>query len=434
MNENVKPIDNKPELLDILNNQRTAQKLLRYLTTEEVHNLMICNRRIYFAFVNPKTYIYNKYMYKKYKDDYILFYNNNIKIKKLNLILEVINYSDKIYTNVYKITNRVVISYYFLGCFLILDLFVLFVMIHNKVNNVSDYLPQIPLALFWVLCIFQLIFIFIIEIIGINKIKKFFREKKIVDDNSLLEKNILSNISKRLCHKRPVSYRPICYTYIFCFIPIIYQSFNTLSYATAFLYISAIFCSIGLFLDFAFCMIYKSSHKISKKDIYSYINWNDERYFYYKINNILSYYPKINVSEIRLGFAYYFFLAAFHGAIIFYAFLIGKKLDDENFGVSWRILLIPLYIICAIIVLWGIIYIYSIKQHKSKYKIVLIFTIFVIIVCTICNCVFWPNFYLSNKGITRYFPIVIDGIITVTTVIHCFFLYRSKKKYDSEEI
>ena len=150
MNENVKPIDNKPELLDILNNQRTAQKLLRYLTTEEVHNLMICNRRIYFAFVNPKTYIYNKYMYKKYKDDYIFFYNNNIKIKKLNLILEVINYSDKIYTNVYKITNRVVISYYFLGCFLILDLFVLFVMIHNKVNNVSDYLPQIPLALFWV--------------------------------------------------------------------------------------------------------------------------------------------------------------------------------------------------------------------------------------------------------------------------------------------
>ena len=181
-------------------------------------------------------------------------------------------------------------------------------------------------------------------------------------------------------------------------------------------------------------MIYKASHKISKKDVYSYINWKDQRYFYYKIDNILSYYPKKNVSELRLGFVYYFFLAAFHGAIIFYAFLIGNKLDDENFGVSWRVLLIPLYIICAIIVLWGIIYIYSIKRHKSKYKIVLIFTILVIIICTICNCVFWPNFYLSNKGITRYFPIVIDGIITVTTVVHCFFLYRSKKKYDSEEI
>ena len=109
-------------------------------------------------------------------------------------------------------------------------------------------------------------------------------------------------------------------------------------------------------------------------------------------------------------------------------------MDDDSFLVSWRILLIPLYIICAIIVLWGIIYIYSIKKHKSKYKIILILTIIIIIICTIVNCVFWPNFYLSNKGITRYFPIVIDGIITITTMVHCFFLYRSKKKYFAEEI
>ena len=135
-----------------------------------------------------------------------------------------------------------------------------------------------------------------------------------------------------------------------------------------------------------------------------------------------------------MAFQYYLFLTVFHGVIIFYAFLIGKKLDDSGFGVSWRVLLIPLYIICFIIVLWGIIYIYSIKKHKSEYKIILIITIIIIIVCTITNCVFWPNFYLSNKGITRYFPIVIDGIITITTMVHCFFLYRSKKKYLAEEI
>ena len=252
MNENVKHFEKKAELLDILNNQRTAQKLLRYLTTEEVHNLMLSNRRTYFAFVNPKTYIYNKYMFKKYKDNYIFFYNNNIILKKLNQLLEVINFSDDIYTNIYKKTDKIVISYYFIGCFLILDLFVLFVMINNKVKYFDDYLPQIPLVLFWVLCIFQLIFIFILEKIGVNKIKKYFRQKKIVDENSLIEKKILRSISKRLYHKRPVSYRPICYTYIFCYIPIIYKSFNSLSYETAFLYISIIFCSIGLFLDYAF--------------------------------------------------------------------------------------------------------------------------------------------------------------------------------------
>ena len=426
--------DKKVEFLDILKNQRTAQKLLKYLNTEEVHNLMVCNRRTYFAFIDPKTYIYDKYMFKKYKDNYIFFYNNGAKIKKLNQLLEVINYSDDIYTGIYRKTEKSVIAYYFIGCFLILDLFVLFVMINNKVKHFDDYLPQIPLLLFWILCIFQLIFIFILEKIGTNKIKKYFRQKKIVKNNSTLEKNLLSNISKRLYHKRPVSYRPICYTYIFCFIPIIYQSFFELSYAMAFLYIAIIFCSISLILDYVFFICYKYAHKLSKIDVYRMINWKDEQYFNYKIMNILSYYPKMNVSEIRLGFVYYLFLSIFHGVIGFYAFLIGKKLDDEDFTVSWRVLLIPLYIICGIIVLWGIIYIYSIKQHKSEYKTVLIITIVIIIICTITNCVFWPNFYLSNKGITRYFPIVIDGIITVTTAVHCFFLYKSKKKYFAEEI
>ena len=66
MNEiQIKKQQRKTELLDILNNQRTAQKLLRYLDTEDVHNLMRSNRRTYFCFFDPKTYIYNKYMFKK---------------------------------------------------------------------------------------------------------------------------------------------------------------------------------------------------------------------------------------------------------------------------------------------------------------------------------------------------------------------------------
>ena len=434
MNETTKKTDKRVEFLDILKNQRTAQKLLKYLTTEEVHNLMICNRRTYFTFMDPKTYIYNKYMFKKYKDNYIFFYNYNIKLKKLNQILEVINYSDTIYINIYRRSEISVIVYYFVGCFLILDLFVLFVMLDNSASKFADFLPQVPLVIFWVLCFFQLIFIYILEKIGFNKIKKDFRKKEIVKENSQIEKNILNSISKRLCHKRPVSYRSICYTYIFCYIPIIYKSFRSLSYENAFLIISSIFCSIGLFLDFVLFFYYKMTHKMSKIDAYKFSNIDKQEYFYYKILNILSYHPKKNVSEFRLAFTYYFFLSIFHGCIIFYAFLIGKKLDNGGFGVSWRILLIPLYIICAIIVIWGVIYSYSIKAHKSKYKVILILTIVIIIICTITNCVFWPNFYISNGGITRYFPIAIDGIITVTTMIHCFFLYRSKKKYESEEV
>ena len=133
MDEIDKKVDKKVEFLDILKNKRTAQKLLKYLTTEEVHNLMICNRRTFFAFIDPKTYIYDKYMFKKYKDNYIFFHNYNTKIKNLNVILEVINYSDIIYKNIYNKSEIMVIIYFFIGCFLILDIFVLFVMLDNSV-------------------------------------------------------------------------------------------------------------------------------------------------------------------------------------------------------------------------------------------------------------------------------------------------------------
>ena len=58
---------------------------------------------------------------------------------------------------------------------------------------------------------------------------------------------------------------------------------------------------------------------------------------------VLSYYPKYNIAELRLAFQYYLFLAIFHGVIIFYAYLIGKKSDDGWFGASWRVLFLPLY-------------------------------------------------------------------------------------------
>ena len=346
MNEITIQTSKSAEIIDILKNQRTAQKLLRYLTTNEVHNLMLCNKTIYKVFKDPNTYIYNKYMFKKYNDNYLFFYKNNIKIKKLHEILEVINYSDDIYKSLYKKSNILVISYYFAGCILILDIFVLFVMLNKSVNHFDDFLPQIPLVIFWVLCIAILISIFILEKIAVNKIKEYFRQKHIVKEGDILEKKILESISKRLCNQKPISYKPISITYILCFIPIIYKYFFSVSYATIFLYVSGLLCIIGFFYDFSTFFYYKYSHKISKivvyYNIFKDININ---FFVVKLRNILSHYPYYYVSEIRLGFQYYFWLAFFHGLIIIYAYLMGQKLDDQSFGVSWRILLIPLYII-----------------------------------------------------------------------------------------
>ena len=168
-------------LMNILSDQRMAQKLLQYLSINEVHNLMSCSKEIYGAFKNPKTYIYNKYMFKKYKDNYLFIYHNSITLKKLPQILEVISYSDEIYKSVYKITDIIVIIYYFSGCILILDIFVLFVMLDKSITHFDDFLPHIPLFLFWVLCIFVIVSVYIFEKVGFNKIKDYFRSKNIVN-------------------------------------------------------------------------------------------------------------------------------------------------------------------------------------------------------------------------------------------------------------
>jgi hypothetical protein len=422
--------DEKKELIDILKGQRTSQKLFHYLTTKDVHNLMRANKEIYKTLKNPKTYIYDKYMFKKYKDNYLFFLQNNIQIRKLRKILEVISYSDDKYKALYKITDTLVIIYYFAGCILLLDVFVLFVMIDKSVNHFDDFLPQIPLVIFWVLSIAILVSILILERVTVNKIKKTFREKNIVKEGDIIEKKILSNISKRLCNKKPISYRTISFTYILCFIPVLYKYLFSTKYSTIFLYVSGLFSILGFIYDFSNFFYYKYTHNISNihnyQEIYYKLNRNYE--FDTKLRNIKSYYPHWNLSEIRLAFQFYFWLAAFHGVIMLYSYLIGKKLDNQNFGVSWRVLLIPLYIACFIIVLWGIIYIYSIKQYQTKYKWILVTTIIIIMVCTIVNCVFWPNFYVKNKSITKYFPIVIDGIITLITMIHVFFLYKTREE------
>ena len=102
-----------------------------------------------------------------------------IQIRKLRKILEVISYSDDKYKALYKITDTLVIIYYFAGCILLLDVFVLFVMIDKSVNHFDDFLPQIPLVIFWVLSIAILVSILILERVTVNKIKKTFREKYI---------------------------------------------------------------------------------------------------------------------------------------------------------------------------------------------------------------------------------------------------------------
>ena len=434
MNEIQEKTSKEFGLLAILANQRTAQKLLHYLSTEDVHNLMICDKKVYQAFKNPLTYIYDKYMFKKYKDDYIYFYKNNFQLKHKEQIKDVIISSDSKYKSLYYKSNIIVIIYYFSGCVLLLDIFVLMVMIDKSVNHFDDFLPQIPLVIFWFLSIMIIISIYLLEYLTEKSVKNEFYSKNIVNENYEIPENILKSIYKRLCNMKQTSYRAFALTYIFCYIPIIFKIiFSKFSYAAAFLCMSSIFCICGLFYDIGKYFYYRSLHFVTKYNIYENIYKDiDPEYFRNKMNNIFIGNNYQNVGEIRLSFLYYFWLAVFHGLFLFYAFLIGKKLDDINFTVSWRILLIPLYIACAIIVLWGLVYIFSIKQDKTKYRWILIITIVIIMICAIVNCVFWPNFYNNKKNITRFFPIVIDGLITIFSILHYIFLRLSRKEYINE--
>ena len=95
-----------------------------------------------------------------------------------------------------------IIIYYFAGCILILDIFVLLVLLDKSVSKFDYFLPQVPLVIFWVLCISVIVYISLLEKYAFNEIKNYFRNKKIVKEGDLFEKKNFSKYFKKIMQSK----------------------------------------------------------------------------------------------------------------------------------------------------------------------------------------------------------------------------------------
>lgn len=422
---------NLPNVLE--SSPRITKYILRYLYPEDVHNLMLVNKRIYHTITNPNNYLYHKYMLYYYKDYYLFLYQRKTEIKFLPQILETIKESDTLYKKFYKTANCLVVIYFFCGLFLLLDIFVLLLILHKVIDHCWDIVPHIPIIIFWFLSLLILIIVLFLEKKLKKKLNKLIDEKIPEIDEETKEK-LIKNITFRLRNQQPVSYKPVAFTALLCYIPIIckFAKSKEVDYKTTFLVVSFILALIFFVFDLIRIYVSKYNNGFEKIEDYKWVYSDRSGYDFFesKYNeDVIMKEKNSSLDEGKMLLLFFLWKMIIFGGIIYYAYLIGKKIDEPEYDVNWKILLIPVDFVGVLLALWGCLYIYSTKDYKIKKKWILYITIVIMMGAAAVNIIVFPN-YLNEQNLTPYFPFIIDLVFTFAATIH-YITLKVLRKTDS---
>ena len=105
---------------------------------------------------------------------------------------------------------------------------------------------------------------------------------------------------------------------------------------------------------------------------------------------------------------------------------LGKKLDDLDSKTPFRFIFIPFYIITIIVIIWGILYIYSIKKFELKYKPILYIITCVLVLCTCFDSIIVPLILDNKIKISSLFPACNNILISISIFLH-YFLVKNQK-------
>ena len=238
------------QFIEVIKNENTCKKILKYLTKEDEENMILINKEIY-NLLSVKTFQHYKYLTKELNDEFIFYKNFQIEIKSLPIIKDILKESDKLFSNVYKQSQCMIIIFYFSFLFLGIDLFFFFLIIgKDKKNKKIKWYSQIPLIFLWV----EILLIMIIYFIRIKKVVYQITEqikKKIPQLNEKGIKYLKRKIIYRINNLKPLSfwYISICYLcfYLPTLIKILFESLNT-SYEKAYISMAWIFLFFIIFL------------------------------------------------------------------------------------------------------------------------------------------------------------------------------------------
>jgi hypothetical protein len=127
MNNDIERI-NTNQFIDVLKKENICKTILKYLSKEDEENIILINKEIY-NLLSEKTFLHYKYLTKALNDEFIFYKNFQFEIKSLPIIKDILKESDKLFSNVYKQSQCMIIIFYFSFLFLGIDLFFFFLII-----------------------------------------------------------------------------------------------------------------------------------------------------------------------------------------------------------------------------------------------------------------------------------------------------------------
>lgn len=410
----------KEKFEKFLNNYRNFNLFNTYLTKEEKRNIFILNKKINFT--------YNKWLTKS-NNDYLFNKNFYFEIKNLKKIKEIIFISDQIYMKTYKFLERLVAFFYFSFVVLVIDLFTLLIILIKDSKQLNSYC-QIPFAILWLICIISGIIYLVVNNRLIKKINKLI-DSIITDATQSQNEQLAQKLKYRINNQQPIAFKLISISYILFYIPIIIKflikNFKKWSYQYAFSFVMSIIFIIYFFKQFYFFIQEKYNNRITKNLLYQKIyNNGDSLYYQNKIKNYISKSKKSYCGEIVMTISLYTTKIIIFIIVSLYFSALGKKLDDLESKTPYRFIFIPFYFITLIIIIWGILYIYSIKKFELKYKPILYINTCILVLCSIFDSVFVPLMLDQIIKINAIFPACNNILISISIFLH-YFLVKNQK-------
>ena len=428
-------LQNKNLFIEILNDN-IGKEIFKYLSLEDELKIIILNKNIY-KILTKQTFLHFKFLNKKLKDQFLFERKYKHQLLNLEKIKEILIASDDLFKKIYKQSNIMINIFYFSFLILGIDLFFLRLILgkKKKKKKISWY-SQLSYIFLWI----ESLLIIIIHLFKMRKAKKIIKEKinKKLPMLSIKEvKNLRKKIQFRINNLQPLTFWYIAICFLFFYFPvlikILFEKLKT-SYEKA--YITIAWFMFYFFLIFDLInLIYKNIKNWNiKTRKYKKIYNNGKSDFY--LNKIEKYDNRNNktyCNEYVLLIVHFGIKCFIFAVLLSYLKNLGRKFDNINYHVKWSSLFIPIYVINGFIFIWGILYIYSIKNYNIQKKPLLYLNIIIIILSSCVLSISVPQILDDNWNINLFIP-AFGSLILTLSIFLLFFLIRNNYNEDKNNI
>ena len=428
-------LQNKNLFIEILNDN-IGKEIFKYLSLEDELKIIILNKNIY-KILTKQTFLHYKFLNKKLKDQFLFERKYKHQLLNLEKIKEILIASDDLFKKIYKQSNIMINIFYFSFLILGIDLFFLGLILgKDKSKKKISWYSQLSYIFLWI----ESFLIIIIHLFKMRKAKKIIKEKinKKLPMLSIKEvKNLRKKIQFRINNLQPLTFWYIAICFLFFYFPvlikILFEKLKT-SYEKA--YITIAWFMFYFFLIFDLInLIYKNIKNWNiKTRKYKEIYNNGKSDFY--LNKIEKYDNRNNktyCNEYVLLIVHFGIKCFIFAVLLSYLKNLGRKFDNINYHVKWSSLFIPIYVINGFIFIWGILYIYSIKNYNIQKKPLLYLNIIIIILSSCVLSISVPQILDDNWNINLFIP-AFGSLILTLSIFLLFFLIRNNYNEDKNNI